>query len=314
MSKKRTSLIRNVLQFAVLFLIILFFGGNVLGITVTDFEAYCPMGGIQALLTLMYDGVIACNMTATQMVLGSIFLISVLLMGKLFCSHLCPLGTVSESLGRIADKYYMRKDISGTADKLLRSLKFILLFFTLTITLKTGELFCKQFDPFYGTVTLYGHQVNYLFATITISIFVLGSVIFRLFWCKYLCPLGAISNIFKYWVGVAVVLGVLIGMYLFDLDIEISLVIGAVCLIGYALEILKVETKQTILKVRRNPSVCVDCGLCSISCPQGIDVAGMLMVKHPDCNICGDCVSSCPSEGALKMNENLNDLVSKIST
>lgn len=307
MSKKRVSLFRNILQFSVLFLIILFFIGNQIGLSVVDFETYCPMGGIQAILTLMQDGLIACNMTVTQMVLGAVFLFTVFVLGKLFCSHLCPLGTVSEAFGKVAERYKIRRDINGGTDKALRSLKYILLFFTLTITLETGELFCKQYDPFYTSITLYGHRVNYLFATISIAIFILGSIVFRLFWCKYLCPLGAISNIFKYWIGVGVVLAILASMYFFELGIDISIIIGIICLVGYALEILKIETKQqSVLKIKRHTHICIDCGLCSRTCHQGIDVADLELVKHPDCNLCGDCVSACPKEGALTLNEKLN--------
>ncbi|WP_372644739.1 4Fe-4S binding protein [Ancylomarina sp.] len=307
MSKKRVSLFRNILQFSVLALIIVFFIGNQLGLGVVDFETYCPMGGIQAILTLMQDGLIACNMTVTQMVLGAIFIFTVLVMGKLFCSHLCPLGTVSEALGKLGDRLKIRNDINGIPDKALRSLKYILLFLTLTITLKTGELFCKEYDPFYTSITLYGHRVNFLFATISISIFVLGSIIFRLFWCKYLCPLGAISNIFKYWVGVAIVVLVLSTMYFFELGIDIAYIVGIICLAGYVLEIFKIETKHhSVLKITRHTHTCIDCGLCSRSCPQGIDVADLELVKHPDCNICGDCVAACPKEGALTLNQKLN--------
>jgi polyferredoxin len=307
MSTKRVSLFRNILQFIVLGLIILFFIGNQLGISVVDFESYCPMGGIQAILTLMKDGLIACNMTATQLAMGTLFLFAVLVFGKLFCSHLCPLGTVSETLGKLGNKLKIRKEINGLSDKVLRSLKYILLFFTLTITLKTGELFCKEYDPFYSTVTLFGHRVNYLFATISISVFVLGSIVFRLFWCRYLCPLGAISNIFKYWLGVGIVVMLLGAVYFFELGIDVGIIVGIICLAGYALEIFKIDTKQqSMLKVIRNPHVCVDCGLCSRTCPQGIDVADMEMVKHPDCNMCGDCVSSCPKDGAISMNEKMN--------
>ncbi len=307
MSKKRVSPLRNILQFSVLGLIILFFIGNQLGLRVVDFESYCPMGGIQAILTLMQDGLIACNMTVTQMVLGAIFIFTVLVLGKLFCSHLCPLGTVSEALGKLGDRFKIRREINGVPDKILRSLKYILLFLTLTITLKTGELFCKEYDPFYTSITLFGHRVNFLYATISISILILGSVFFRLFWCKYLCPLGAISNIFKYWVGVAIVVVVLSSMYFFEVGIDIAYIVGIICLAGYLLEIFKIQTKHhSVLKITRHPHICIDCGLCSRSCPQGIDVADLTLVKHPDCNICGDCVSACPKEGALSLNEKLN--------
>lgn len=307
MRKNRVSLFRRAIQLSVLSLLLLFLGGNLLGFGGVNFEAYCPMGGIQSILTLIQDGILACNMTATQLVLGSIFLMTVLLLGKLFCSHLCPLGTVSEYLGKLGERFSVRMNIPDGADKVLRSLKYILLFITLTLTLKTGELFCKEYDPFYASFSLFGHRVNFLYASISITVFLLGSIFFRLFWCKYLCPLGAISNIFKYWVGVVMVVVIIASVYFFELGIDISIVVALICVTGYVLEIFKIDTKQKVmLKIIRHPHSCVDCGLCSRTCPQGIDVADLEVVKHPDCNVCGDCVSSCPKEGALTLNQSLN--------
>ncbi len=307
MKKRRTGLLRQVLQFSVLGLIIFLFVVAQLGLGVFNFEQYCPMGGIQSLVTLAQDDLLACNMTAAQLTMGAIFLFAVLTLGKLFCGYLCPLGTISETVGKLGARFSLRKDINGIPDKLLRSFKYILLFATLTITLKTGELFCKQYDPFYATVTLYGHRVDYLYATIAISVFLLGSFIFRLFWCKYMCPLGAISNIFKYWLGVGIVILLLGAVYFFELNIDIAYVIGAICLTGYFLEIFKVDTKrQSFLKITRHADACTSCGLCSRRCPQGIDVAGMEEVTHPDCNMCTECVSVCRKKGALTVNDKLN--------
>ncbi|QZT37363.1 4Fe-4S binding protein [Halosquirtibacter xylanolyticus] len=306
MSKRKGSKIRKGIQLLILGAILVFFILQQVGWKEVDFESYCPMGGIQSILTLMQDGIIACNMTFTQMVMGVLFIVMIFILGKLYCSYLCPIGTVSEWIGRIGDKYNLRRDINGVPDKLLRALKYVLLFFTITITLKTGELFCKQYDPFYASITMFGHRVNYLFATISILLMVLGSLMYRLFWCKYLCPLGAISNIFKYWIGVVSVMLILITVYFFELGVDISYVVAVICIVGYVVEIYRLKTTvKSVLKITRHTNICIDCGLCSRTCPQGIDVADLSVVKHPDCNICGDCVSSCPKPGALTFNDKL---------
>lgn len=100
---------------------------------------------------------------------------------------------------------------------------------------------------------------------------------------------------------------IIASVYFFELGIDISIVVALICVTGYVLEIFKIDTKQKVmLKIIRHPHSCVDCGLCSRTCPQGIDVADLEVVKHPDCNVCGDCVSSCPKEGALTLNQSLN--------
>jgi heterodisulfide reductase subunit C len=46
------------------------------------------------------------------------------------------------------------------------------------------------------------------------------------------------------------------------------------------------------------PGRCVQCGICSYSCPMGIDVRSYsrrgLPIDDPRCFRCGSCVSHCP--------------------
>ncbi len=110
---------------------------------VTDFEAYCPFGGIQAFGSFLLNNALACSMTSSQIVMGIILIVGVILFSKLFCSFICPVGTISEWLGKLGDKLHVRITIEGITDKVLRSLKYILLFITVFYTLRSNELFCK---------------------------------------------------------------------------------------------------------------------------------------------------------------------------
>ena len=126
--------------------------------------------------------------------MGVILLVGVLLFSKLFCSYICPIGTISEWLGRLGDQLKIRYTIKGLGDKILRSLKYILLFITLYFTLQSNELFCKKFDPYFSVASGFNSDVVVLYASLAIALVIFGSIFIRLFWCKYLCPLGAISN------------------------------------------------------------------------------------------------------------------------
>lgn len=288
----------------ILFILILAFMPQLTKITTPDFEAYCPFGGLQALGSYLLSQALSCTMTSAQIVMGILLFAGVLLFSKLFCSYICPIGTVSEWLGRLGDKLKIRFTISGVFDKVLRSLKYILLFITLFYTLQSNELFCKKFDPYFALASGFNSDVVVLYAIITIVLVVFGSVFIRLFWCKYLCPLGAISNIFKF--SLFFVATLAIYLILLKVGVEISYVwpLAVACAGGYAIELFGQNSKFfPLAKITRNTSSCIDCQLCSKKCPQAIDVASLKVVKHVDCNLCGDCLLVCPEKNTLTINK-----------
>ena len=171
-----------------------------------DYEAYCPFGGLLALGSWLINNTLACTMTSVQIVMGVIFAIGIILFSKLFCGFICPIGTITEWLGKIGNVFKIRFSIRGFADRLLRILKYALLFITIYFTLSSSELFCKQYDPFYAIFTWFSYDVNFLYAIIAIAITILGSIFIRQFWCKYLCPIAAISTFFTYFILFAIVM------------------------------------------------------------------------------------------------------------
>jgi len=164
-----------------------------------DFEACCPFGGLQAITTFFVNGALACSMEGMQVMMGVVLVLSTIVVSKLFCGYVCPIGTFSEGIGKLGLRFKIKKFEAGEiSDILLRSVKYVLLFFTFYFTLQTNDLFCKKFDPFYTTASLFGEDVSTWFAIIAIVLLIAGALFYKQFWCRYLCPLGAISNAFKY--------------------------------------------------------------------------------------------------------------------
>lgn len=269
-----------------------------------DFEAYCPFGGLQAYLTYLNSGTLACSMSLQQIAMGIALAVGIIIFSKLFCGYICPLGTFSEWLGKLGDKWKKRREITGITDKVLRSLKYVLFFITVYFTVGSSELFCKNYDPFFATFTLFDHDVTVWMATLSIIIFIIGSIFYRFFWCKYLCPLGAISNIFKFFIMFAGVVGLyLILVLLFNIEISVVWPLAVVSVAGYVLEIRGLKSKVfPLVKITKDSSVCTNCRICDKSCPQGIKVSEYEKVDHIDCNLCGDCLNKCPEDGALGLN------------
>lgn len=268
-----------------------------------DFEAYCPLGGLQALGSYITRDSLACAMTSMQIVMGAMLLIGVMLFSKLFCGYICPLGTVGEWIGKLGSKLKIRFNMPKIPDLLLRSLKYVLLFLTFYFTLKSSELFCKKFDPYYAVASGFNSDVVILWASIAIGLLIVGSLFFRLFWCRYLCPLGAISNLFKFVWWFAGIMVIYIVLVIAGVEIPYTVLLIVLAVAGYILEIFFTrKVSPSLVHITRNSETCTNCNLCSKKCPQGIDVAKMEKVTHVDCNLCGDCLYACPEKDTLQIN------------
>lgn len=271
---------------------------------VADFEAYCPFGGLQALTSFLVNNSLACTMTELQIFMGLALLVGVFVFSKLFCSYICPLGTFTEWLAKLGEKFKVLYTLNGLADRLLRVLKYGLLFITFYFTVGSSELFCKEYDPFYAIFTGFGHDVYLWYALAAIILMVVGSIFVRQFWCKYLCPLGAISNIFSNGFMFIGVLAVYFILRYFGLEISWIWPAAIISILGFVLESARMEGWVfPLLKITRNEDTCTSCGDCDLACPMGIEISESMTVKHIDCHMCGDCLKACPVDNTLQINK-----------
>lgn len=300
----KKNFLRYIMQFGILAVIVLFFF-KAFGNESFDPEAYCPFGGAQTLATYFVQGSMACSMTMVQIMMGVALLVGVVLFGRLFCSYICPLGVVNEFFFKLRSKLKIKGIVitkGSIADKALRSLKYILLFTIFYMTLSSSELFCKNFDPYYAFATGFKGELTVWMATISIVVLLLGSLVIDMFWCKYICPLGAISNIFKF--TVMVVAAALIDwvLYLCGVLVPWWVLLAVVVVLGYILEVVKGKAEYNIsmLHVHKDLSKCNGCGLCTKKCPYNIDFKNVTRITDVDCTLCGECVASC-NKDALKI-------------
>ena len=262
-------------------------------------EAYCPMGGLQALTTFFVRGSLPCSMSMVQIVMGIALAAAVVLFSKLFCGYLCPLGTVQDLLMKLRNTIGWRGIVvkNGTvADKVLRVIKYVLLFWIFYSTATASELFCKNLDPYYAVATGFKGEITLWMSLISVAAVILCGFMVNMFWCKYLCPLGAISNSLKFWVWIVVLAAAYYLLGAVGVNVPWWALLAAFCVVGYLLEILCGKPGLQVLHIMKNDSKCTHCGLCTKACPYGIDVAGCRAgaVKAVDCTLCGECTAVCP--------------------
>ena len=225
-------------------------------------EGFLPISALISLKYWFMTGIIN-NIHPAGLVIFVLIIILGLFLKKSFCSYICPVGLISESLWPIGQKIFGRNiSIWRWLDYPLRSLKYLLLlFFLWAILVQMDLLSLKQFiySPYNRVADikmLYFFTRIDAFALWTLIVLVLLSVVIKNFWCRYLCPYGA--------------------------------------LLGFL-------SMFSPIKVTRTAETCTDCEACTDACPQSIKVHTHLRVISDECTACGLCVAACPEKETLDL-------------
>ncbi|MGA7158182.1 MAG: 4Fe-4S binding protein [Acidobacteriaceae bacterium] len=222
-------------------------------------EGWLPIAGLMNLKYFLVTRHVSPIHPAAMFLLIA-FLLSSLLLKKSFCSWLCPVGTASEALWHLGQRLFHRSlTLPRALDISLRSLKYILLAFFLYVTLTLNADGLLQF----------------LRAPFGIIADVKMLDFFRhmgLIGMAVLFTLGALSLVIKNaWCRFLCPYGALMG----------------------------IVSALSPVKVRRDPSACIDCNKCNKVCPSNLPVAQLVTIRSVECTGCLSCIAICPAENAL---------------
>jgi polyferredoxin len=129
------------------------------------------------------------------------FALGSLLFRKSFCGWLCPVGTVSEYIWKLGRRLFRRNfRLPGWLDLPLRSLKYLLLsFFIYAIAMMSAKAISDFVASPYGLVVDVRmlNFFRFMGTTTAVVLGVLGlaSLFAQNFWCRYLCPYGALMGL-----------------------------------------------------------------------------------------------------------------------
>jgi polyferredoxin len=163
-------------------------------------EGWLPIASLMNLKAFLLTGEMPAIHPAGTVLLV-VFLAASLIFRKAFCGWLCPVGTVSEQLWLLGRKLFRRNwQLPGWADIPLRGLKYLLLgLFLYAVGSMSAEGIRYFLDSPYGIVA----DVKMLNFFRELSGFGLGVTLFLIvasvfvqnFWCRYLCPYGALMGL-----------------------------------------------------------------------------------------------------------------------
>jgi polyferredoxin len=163
-------------------------------------EGWLPIAGLMNLKAAIVTGHVPLIHPAA-MVLLTVFLVSSLLLRKAFCGWLCPVGTISEWLWKTGRSTFGRNvALPRWLDIPLRSLKYILLGLFLWVVVTMPVYAIEGFlRSSYGLVAdvkiLNFFRYMSTTAAIVLGVIVFLSIAIKNFWCRYLCPYGALMGL-----------------------------------------------------------------------------------------------------------------------
>jgi polyferredoxin len=163
-------------------------------------EGWLPIAGLMNLKAFLLTGRAPTVHPATLFLITA-FLSMSLLLRKAFCSWLCPVGTLSEWLWKAGRSIFGRNfTLPRWLDIGLRALKYILLalFAYVVVAMSLDGIHAFLESP-YGLIAdvkmLNLFRVMGTTTAVVLGVMVVASIFVQNFWCRYLCPYGALMGL-----------------------------------------------------------------------------------------------------------------------
>ena len=234
----------------------------------TSPESICPFGGIETIVTFLTAGVFVPHVHSSNLVLAVAVLLLAFTARGAFCGWICPLGFLQDLAAGLSA--FVQRHIPA-AFRAMRALR-------------------RKAAP----LAVLDRPLRFLkYAVLAWAIW--GTATFGVMVFRDVDPWIALLDIGRESTG-------------FGLLVLALTVVGALfvdrpwcryaCPLGAANGIV---ARFSPVRLERSAAACVDCNLCTRSCPMGIDVAKATVITSADCIGCLECVEACPRAGALEL-------------
>jgi Polyferredoxin len=122
-----------------------------------------------------------------------------IILGRFFCGWICTFGALNDFIYIVSKKLFKTKfKINEKADSILKNLKYIILLFIIVIIWTSNRTSFDSYSPweaFAQVDNISGAMAGYAGGFIILALIAVGAVFIERFFCRYLCPLGAILAI-----------------------------------------------------------------------------------------------------------------------
>jgi ferredoxin-type protein NapH len=173
--------------------------GNLYSITIADVDIVDPAMSLQTMLL--------SREVIEVLLIGLIIpVLLALIFGKVFCSWMCPFNTLSEYWQKLTRKLFKkryRKAKLKVRDKNPEPVYFwaiLIFFFVLSLILDFPLI------TFLSAPGIISSEISHVIMgmgfgleiIIVLAIIVIEGLIFKRYWCKFICPVGGILSVFRF--------------------------------------------------------------------------------------------------------------------
>jgi len=158
----------------------------------------CPFGGLETLYSLLTGDGFLRRTAASSVILLVGMLVMAVAYRRSFCGNLCPLGALQGLFGAAGRRLLRRRLIVPRAiDRVARYLKYAVLVFFAVWTWQAAELVLRPYDPWVAWAHLTSPELltSYGIGLAVLIVSLAGSLAYERFFCKYLCPAGALLGL-----------------------------------------------------------------------------------------------------------------------
>ena len=220
-----------------------------------------------------------------------ILLLLTLVMGRIYCSTICPLGIMMDFIsyisGRGKKKNFKNKNYRYSYSKAHNILRYSLLITTaLSYFISSAFIIILALDPYSN----YGRIAQNVFAPVYYSI---NNAI------SWFCSEVGIQGTYMMgydtfsWIGSGISLAILlvIGFMAYGKG---RLWCNTICPVGAGLSLL---SRFSILKITLDKTSCTSCGMCAAACKSGCIDHKSKTVDNSRCVVCFNCLDRCSKSG-----------------
>ena len=156
-------------------------------------------------LKSVYEMIIKGNFNFLQAFPSLIVLITVIIItiifGRFFCGWICAFGAYNDLLYLLSKKVFkINYKVDEKVDAALKYIKYVVLLLLVVLVWTMGSKVLASTSPWdvFAQITDFPQVlIDYSFGFMLLLLISIGSFFVERFFCRYLCPLGAVFNIFS---------------------------------------------------------------------------------------------------------------------
>lgn len=163
-------------------------------------EGFLPIAAIVAFKAFLHTGIID-SIHPAGLVIFIAILVTAWVFRRALCSWICPIGTLSEHLAKLGRKIFGRNlNVPKWLDYILLGIKYVIFMyiFKLFFLMPAAEAIAFMQIPYYAISDI---KMFEMFENLSvkwlaiIGILMALCVVIKSFWCRYLCPYGALVGL-----------------------------------------------------------------------------------------------------------------------